>query len=131
MQPIANKQSYKKYQALLLAARTLRQTQTPPEKKLWNKIRSGKLLDVRFHRQQILLNSYIADFYAPIIKLVIELDGSQHNLIENKANDLIRDNKLTSAGIMVKRYSNTMIYRNIDLVVKDLYLCILQRLKQR
>lgn len=77
MQPIFTKQDYKKYLSLQQAANKLRKQQTPQEKKLWSRINEKKLLAVKFHRQQILLNSYIVDFYAPTIKLAIELDGSQ------------------------------------------------------
>ena len=130
MQPIFTKHSYRKYLGLQQAAHKLRKQQTPYEEKLWQRIMRKKLLNVRFHRQQILLNSYIVDFYAPAIKLAIELDGSQHNLKEHKENDVIRDNKLNSKGIAVKRYSNIMINREIDAVIKDLHNCIWQRLKE-
>ena len=77
----------------------------------------------------ILLNSYIIDFYASAIKLAIELDGIQHDLAEHREKDILRDNKLNSEGITVKRYSNIMISSNIRLVIKNSYNCILEKLK--
>ena len=128
MQPIFTKRSYRKYLGLQQAAHKLRKQQTPYERKLWQRINGKKLLNVKFHRQQILLNCYIVDFYAPAIKLAIELDGSQHNLKEHHENDVIRDSKLNSEGVTVKRYSNIMINKGINSVIKDLHYCIWQKL---
>ena len=67
---------------------------------------------------------------ARTIKLAIELDGIQHDLAEHREKDILSDNKLNSEGITVKRYSNIMISSNIRLVIKDLYNCIWEKLKQ-
>ena len=67
------------------------------EEGLWIKIRNKQLLGVKFHRQQILFNAYITDFHILFIQLIIELNGFQHELVENKAKDAMRDNKSNSA----------------------------------
>ena len=57
--------------------RGLRKTQTDAEKKLWQKLRNKQFLWYKFFRQYGI-SSYIVDFYCAQLKLVIELDGSQH-----------------------------------------------------
>lgn len=54
----------------------LRKESTPAEHQLWSRIRN-KQVGVSFRRQHAVGN-YIADFYSPRAKLIIELDGSQH-----------------------------------------------------
>ena len=58
-------------------ARKLRSSSTDTEVLLWAYLRKKQILGVQFYRQKIIGN-YIVDFYAPAVKLVIELDGSQH-----------------------------------------------------
>jgi very-short-patch-repair endonuclease len=40
-------------------------------------LRRKQILGVQFYRQKPIGN-YIADFYAPAAKLVVELDGARH-----------------------------------------------------
>ena len=58
-------------------ARELRHNQTEAETFLWLKIRKRQLKNCQFYRQRIICQ-YIADFYCPEAKLVIEIDGGQH-----------------------------------------------------
>jgi len=51
--------------------------QTPAEAKLWAYLRAQRANGVHFRRQHAI-GPYITDFCAPLQKLVIELDGSQH-----------------------------------------------------
>jgi len=130
MQFIFTKQDHKKHKCLHQAAKILRKQQTPHEKELWQRIKGKQLLNIQFHRQHILLNCYIVDFYAPAVNLVIELDGSQHNLEENKENDLIRDQKLAVVGITVKRFANAVVRNNIGYIMQELYNFIRQKLNR-
>jgi very-short-patch-repair endonuclease len=58
-------------------ARELRKRQTDSESLLWSHLRGKQLLGVQFYRQKPI-GQYIVDFFAPSIKLIIEVDGSQH-----------------------------------------------------
>ena len=62
-------------------ASNLRKNQTEEEGKLWNLYL--KKISPRFTRQKII-GSYIVDFYCPKLKMIIEIDGEQHYLEENK-----------------------------------------------
>ena len=105
---------------LKLLSRKLRKASTQEEIILWNKIRKKQILDVQFYRQRPL-NSYIVDFYAPKVKLVIELDGSQHYEEENLAYDLLRSEVLECLGLIVKRYTNVQIRTELNFVLDDIY----------
>ncbi len=58
-------------------ARLLRANPTDAERRLWGRLRRKQILGVQVYRQKPIGN-YIADFYAPAARLVIEVDGSQH-----------------------------------------------------
>lgn len=70
-------------------AKSLRNTQTAAEKLLWGGL-SGSQLGCKFRRQHPL-GLYIADFYTHQYKLVIEIDGSIHNLPEVLQNDFEKE----------------------------------------
>lgn len=103
---------YKKLQRLL------RSNMPAPELILWQKIR-GKQLGVKFRRQyaiEIPLRGRILDFYAPSIKLGIEIDGDSHfKNEESRKRELIKDNELfENYGIKVIRFLNSDIMKNLD-----------------
>ena len=100
-------------------AKVLRKEMTKEERKLWFEF----LRDHPFHfYRQRPIGSYIADFYCPKAKLVIELDGSQHYEDEGKCSDQVRDEFFASQGIKVLRYSNADINQNFDGVCEDILL---------
>ncbi|MGB8411517.1 MAG: DUF559 domain-containing protein [Candidatus Binatus sp.] len=82
-------------------ARELRRAQTDAEKKLWSRLRGGRLHGVRFQRQ-FPIGPFFADFCAPKEFLVIELDGSQHMDMLNR--DMRRTRYLEGLGYRVVRF---------------------------
>ena len=86
-----------------MLARELRNRATSEEKMLWYDLLSK--YPVRFLRQRPI-GRYIADFYCPTRKLVIEVDGKQHELEGAKEYDSIRTDFFNSLGIEVIRFSN-------------------------
>jgi very-short-patch-repair endonuclease len=96
----------------------LRKEATPAERIFWSKIRC-KRIGYKFRRQYSIGN-YIADFYCPELRLVIEIDGGQHFETDRLTNDLLRTEYLNSLGIKVKRYTNVEIRKNLISVVDDL-----------
>jgi cyclase len=93
-------------------AQALRNTQTDAEAILWAHLKS-KQLGVKFRRQHPL-GIYIADFYCHNYKLVIELDGSIHNLPEIIQKDIVRQGHLQADGFKVLRFSNKQIFNQLD-----------------
>ncbi len=92
---------------------------TEAESLLWANIRKKQLYGHQFYRQKNIGN-YIVDFYCPAAKLVIELDGGQHYLAEGIAQDQIRDEYLTQLGLVVVRFSDREVLKNIEGVLEVL-----------
>jgi len=107
-------------------AEDLRKNQTPDEKLLWLQLKRNKL-GVRFKRQHPIW-MYIADFYSHELKLVIEVDGSIHNVKEILENDKIRQEDITSFGIKVIRFTNKEIRTDIECVVERIQ-CIINEIR--
>jgi very-short-patch-repair endonuclease len=60
-------------------ARRLRKMLTPQEVKMWNHLRAWR--DQGFHfRRQAPRHGFIVDFVCLKYRLVVEIDGGQHNL---------------------------------------------------
>ena len=103
--------------------RDLRKNMTVPEQLLWNEIRHNKL-GSRF-RRQFAIGHYIADFYCPTKKLVIELDGTVHST--QKEYDAIRDKFMKDFGIQVLRFSNDEVGRDIQQVLRTIAKALILR----
>ncbi len=98
-------------------ARELRKNMTPQEKHLWYGFL--KNYPIKLYRQRAI-GSYIADFYCAKVKLVIEIDGSQHYTEEVKSYDDNRTKAFNSFGIDVIRFSNYDINTNFEGVCTEI-----------
>jgi len=77
---------------------------TKGELRLWNELR--KLKDLGFHvRKQVPIGAYIADFAIMKERLIIEVDGSHHQELEQIAHDAKRDAWLQSEGFKILRFN--------------------------
>ncbi|ANV87997.1 MULTISPECIES: endonuclease domain-containing protein [Cyanophyceae] len=112
MKQIFNKTEYK------TRRQTLRNNMTEPEKKLWQILR-GKQMGVKFRRQHGI-GHYIADFYCPELKIVIEVDGDSHKSAEAQTYDAIRTDFMASLGITTLRFTNDEVIHNIEGVHQQL-----------
>ena len=52
------------------------------------------------------IGNYIADFYAPAVKLVVELDGAQHLKLRQAKYDAQRTRDLEQQGLKVLRFED-------------------------
>ena len=103
---------------LVPIARALRRNMTPEEKHLWYDC----LKKLPYHvRRQHNIENYIVDFYIAEKKIVIEVDGIQHNSPEHQESDRQRDEALASWGITVLRYSNESIRKDFNMVTEDIF----------
>jgi very-short-patch-repair endonuclease len=83
----------------------MRKHPTEAEMKLWAVLRLKQLGGARFRRQQPI-GRYVADFFCPAAKLIIELDGDQHGQDNQMARDAIRTKWLEAQGYKVLRFAN-------------------------
>ncbi len=98
---------------------------TNAEEILWNYIRRDSL-GVRF-RRQYGIGKYIADFYCPQKKLVVELDGCQHYTPQGLEYDRKREDYMSTFGIKTIRFSNRDVLTNIEGVLQSLVEAISKR----
>jgi len=104
---------------MLHRARALRKAPTPAERVLWRMLARDQL-GVRFRRQHPI-GPYIADFYCPAHRLVIELDGGQHN---GSPHDERRDAWFAKAGYRVLRFWNRDVFTEADGVGRRICLAL-------
>lgn len=96
-------------------ARDLRRNLTSQERKLWRYLRSRRFGDFKFRRQHPV-GSYILDFACCSARVVVELDGGQHDLAV--AYDSVRTSWLESQGWTVLRFWNNEIDCNEEAVLE-------------
>jgi very-short-patch-repair endonuclease len=97
-------------------ARKMREEPTFWEYLLWMKLRRRQF-GVTFHQQRRLLG-YIVDFWCPAARIVVEVDGNQHQQAEAIAYDAERDAAFDARGIMTLRFSNEDVENGLPLVLK-------------
>ena len=98
-------------------ARGLRKRQTDAERALWNKLRSKQIEGVKFRRQQPI-GPYIVDFVSLERKLIIEIDGGQHNERKVREEDQEREEWLKEKGYQILRFWNNDVLTNIEGVLE-------------
>tara|TARA_R110000824_G_scaffold118960_19_gene272661 strand:- start:81024 stop:81362 length:339 start_codon:yes stop_codon:yes gene_type:complete len=94
-------------------ARFLRKNQTDAERKLWHALRDLKRHGFHFRRQSPI-GPYVADFSCHSAKLIIELDGGQHNEPSGIATDSRRTAWLETQGYKVLRFWNNDVLANAE-----------------
>jgi very-short-patch-repair endonuclease len=101
-------------------ANRLRKEMTKAEACLWkNVLRASQLKGFPFKRQRPVL-SYIADFMCKELMLIVEVDGSIHQLEEIIEKDKFRQKELETAGFTVLRFTNEEVLTNIQSVIHSL-----------
>ena len=97
--------------------RLLRHDMTPSERMLWKHISDKQLDGWRFRRQHGF-GPYVLDFYCPVLKLCIEVDGEIHQRTDVFEKDTERTSFLESNGIKVIRFTNDEIENDISDVLE-------------
>jgi very-short-patch-repair endonuclease len=110
-------------------ARPLRQNLTDSERALWQRLRGKQLAVVQFYRQKPI-GDVIVDFYAPKVKLVIEIDGSYHLEPNHAEKDRQRDEYLRSLGLMVLRFNSRQVLKETEATVEFIYRTITDRMAE-
>jgi len=101
---------------IIAVARRLRRDMTDAERRVWQLLRQPPFRTHRF-RRQVPFNRYVADFASHALKLVVEIDGSQH--LDNAA-DAERTRELAARGYRVIRFWNRDVLLNPDGVAEAL-----------
>ena len=100
----------RKIKKLTVLSRNLRNYPTDTERFLWYHLKN-KFPGIHF-RRQFPIGNYIVDFACRSKKIVIEIDGGQHNEENNIEYDKTRTEYLNSKGYKVIRFWNNEIDQN-------------------
>ena len=106
-------------------ARKLRRDMTDAERKLWWHLRHLPIEHSHF-RRQATIGRFFADFACHEKRLVIEVDGSQHNEPDHVMSDTKQSAYLQSQGYRILRFWNNDVFKNIDGVMEAILTAINQ-----
>jgi very-short-patch-repair endonuclease len=95
-------------------ARALRQSDNDAEWKFWLEVRNRRLNGYKFVRQEPI-GPYFADFACRELRLVVELDGSQH--VED-SRDVRRNGFMNAEGWSVARFWSHDVLGETDAVME-------------
>jgi very-short-patch-repair endonuclease len=99
-------------------ARALRKHPTRAEDILWTQLRGSRFEGAKF-RRQVPIDRYVVDFYCHAAKLVVELDGKQHEWFADY--DSGRTEILERLGIRVIRFTNDEVCNDVDAVLARIH----------
>jgi very-short-patch-repair endonuclease len=99
--------------------RQLRRNLTPAEAVLWRALQNSGLEGKKFRRQHGI-GPYIADFYCPECRLIVELDGAVHEGPLETERDEARTTYLRELGIRVIRFENRAVFESLELVLNSI-----------
>jgi very-short-patch-repair endonuclease len=95
---------------LVILSRNFRKRQTDAESLLWRHLRGKQVEGFRFRRQHPI-GRYIVDFVCLEERLILEIDGGQHDIEKDK--DQERTNWLVTEGYRVLRFWNNDVLTNL------------------
>jgi very-short-patch-repair endonuclease len=101
---------------------------TDAEQALWFRLRRKQIRGAQFYRQKPLLG-FIVDFYCPLAKLVIEVDGSQHAEVACQVKDRLRDEALDGLGLRVIRFDDRQVLLDMEAVLDVIDTVMAERLR--
>ncbi|HUD24915.1 MAG TPA: endonuclease domain-containing protein, partial [Burkholderiaceae bacterium] len=104
--------------SLLHFARALRAESTDAEQRLWYHLRARRMMGMKFLRQRPI-GPYIVDFVCLESRLIIELDGGQHQ--EQARLDRRRDELLRARGFRVLRFWNDDVLQRTRAVLEEIW----------
>jgi very-short-patch-repair endonuclease len=103
------------------AAKKLRASTTPHERRLWRALKELPMSGTHF-RRQAPIGPYVVDFFCPAAHLIIELDGGHHNEDETARKDQARQLWLEREEYRVIRFWNSDINSNLEGVLEQIYI---------
>ena len=109
--------------SLVPHARELRGNATDAERLLWRFLRNRHLSGYRF-RRQVPLGPYVADFACLRARLIVEIDGSQHD--EHLLEELERTHHLARLGFRVIRFWNNEVLLQTEAVLESILEALIQ-----
>jgi len=107
-------------------AQLLRKKATEAERILWRHLRNRNFAGYKFRRQHPF-DDYVLDFYCPSAKLAVELHGGGHNYQAGQLRDRTRSEFLARREVIVLRFWNHQVRRELDSVLRAIWFALDQR----
>ena len=114
--------SFHQRKELRSRARRMRHEPSHTEWLLWEQLRCGRQGGV--FRRQVVLQGYIADYYACAAKLIVEVDGGWHS--KRAQRDARRDRALRVAGYRVLRVAAEHVLHSLPSVLARVRVALAQ-----
>jgi len=92
-------------------ARNLRENMTEAERRLWQLLRSHQMNGCKF-RRQVPIDGYIADFVCHEARLIVEIDGGQHD--RSSLREAERSGFLQNEDYRILRFWKSEVLENLD-----------------
>jgi len=96
------------------------------QRRFWRILRDRRFAGYKFRREHPV-GRYVLDFYCAEAKLSLELDGSQHGVPAQSAHDEIKESYLLSRGILTKRFWDSQVRREPEMVRENLWRLLQER----
>ena len=84
---------------------------TEAERRIWQILRLNRMKGCKF-RRQVPIGRYIADFVCHEARLIVEIDGGQHD--RSSPREAERNGFLENEGYRILRFWNNEILENLD-----------------
>lgn len=101
-------------------ARDLRKNSTDAERHLWYNLRANRM-GYKFKRQ-VPIGSFIVDFVCIEKRLIIEIDGGQHQT--NQTYDAYRTTELSKRGFQVLRFWDHDVLEQPKVVTEMIFMAL-------
>ncbi len=102
-----------------LFRRELRRNMTSAEITLWQMLKGKQVGGFKF-RRQFGVGPFVLDFYCPVLRLAIELDGEYHFSEEMESYDETRSMYLKRNGIHVLHFENCVVFDNPEGILESI-----------
>jgi very-short-patch-repair endonuclease len=99
------------------AARAFRKAPTNSESLLWQALKRGQIEGYKFRRQHPI-GPFIADFFCPARKLIVEIDGPIHDTQQDRDNE--RQSLLETRGYHVLRVASASVEDDLQTVLTNI-----------
>jgi len=99
---------------------------TESEAVVWSQLRNRRFAEFKF-RRQFAIGNYIVDFVCLDRRVIVELDGGQHNDAKEKLYDARRDAWLRGEGFVVLRFWNSDVFTEWEAMAEGIWRTLLER----
>ncbi len=99
--------------------KNLRNDGTAAEAVLWTLLKNRQLDGWKF-RRQYSVDNYVLDFYCPMARLGIELDGQHHYTAAGFEYDEERTGHIAQYNIQIIRFENRDVFEQPEVVLQEI-----------